>query len=80
MASWSTRKGTPIPGVHLVVVEGDRRGTAATTPEGTFFDREGPGEFRITAELEGYETQEVTVIVAPNEIREVEIVLEATGD
>lgn len=71
--------GNPIQGVHIVVMEGGRRGTAATTAEGTFFSR-GPGEFRVTTRLEGYEPEEVTVIVAPNEIREIEIVLVATGD
>ncbi len=71
--------GNPIEGVHLVVSEGERRGRAATTRDGTFFSR-GPGEFTITAELEGYETEEVTVIIAPNEIREIEIVLVATDD
>jgi hypothetical protein len=71
--------GNPIQGVHIVLFEGRRRGTAATTPEGTFFSR-GPGEFRIIARLDGYETEEVTVIVPPNEIREIEIVLVATGD
>ncbi len=69
--------GEPIPGVHLVLQLGGRRGTAATTDEGTFRDRGHPGEVVITARLDGYETVEMTVTVVPDEIAEVEIVLVA---
>ena len=67
--------GEPLAGVHLVLQVGPRRGTAATTAEGTFFDRGTLGEIGITATLEGYSTEETTVTVVPNEITEVEIVL-----
>jgi hypothetical protein len=67
--------GEPLAGVSLVFRIGRFRGTAATTDEGTFFDRGTLGEIGITAELEGYEAAETTVTVVPNEIIEVEIVL-----
>jgi hypothetical protein len=67
--------GEPIAGVHIVLRTGGRRGTAATTAEGTFFDRGNLGEIGITASLEGYETVETTVTVVPDEIAELEIVL-----
>jgi hypothetical protein len=70
-------RGEPIAGVNLVLRVGGRRGTAATTDEGTFFDRGNLGEIVITASSEGYETAETTVTVAPDEIAEVEIVLVA---
>ena len=69
--------GEPIAGVHITLRLSGRRGTAATTDEGTFFDRGHLGEIGITASLEGYETAETTVTVAPDEITEVEIVLVA---
>lgn len=69
--------GEPIAGVHIMLRQSGRRGTAATTAEGTFFDRGHPGEIGITASLEGYETAETTVTVVPDEIAEVEIVLAA---
>jgi hypothetical protein len=72
--------GNPIEGVHLDVTIFGRTGSAATTAEGTFFDRGNLGEFTITAELEGFITEEVTIVVVPNEIVEVEIVLVADGD
>ena len=67
--------GEPMAGVHIELRQSGRRGTAATTAEGTFFDRGHLGEIGITASLEGYETVETTVIVVPDEIAEVEIVL-----
>ena len=67
--------GEPIPGVHIVLQLGGRRGTAGTTQEGTFFDRGHVGEIGITATLEGYETAETTVTVVPDEIAQVEIVM-----
>jgi hypothetical protein len=67
--------GEPIAGVHIVLQLGSRRGTAGTTAEGTFFDRGNVGEIGITATLEGYESVETSVTVAPDEIAEVEIVL-----
>jgi hypothetical protein len=72
--------GNPIEGVHLVIMLNGRRGTAATTPEGTFFDRGSVGVAEITTRLEGYEEEELTITIVPNEIREVEIVLVATSD
>jgi hypothetical protein len=72
--------GDPIPGVHLVVWLNGRRGTAATTDEGTFFDRGAVGEAEIIATLEGYETEELTVTLVPNAIVEIEIVLIAVDD
>lgn len=71
--------GEPVAGVHLVLQSGGRRGTAATTDEGTFFGRGVVGEIAITASLEGHETAETTITVAPNEITDVEIVVEAEG-
>jgi hypothetical protein len=67
--------GEPIAGVHIVLQLGQRRGSAGTTDEGTFFDRGHVGEIGITATLEGYETVETSVTVLPDEIAEVEIVL-----
>ncbi|HET9416517.1 MAG TPA: carboxypeptidase-like regulatory domain-containing protein [Candidatus Limnocylindria bacterium] len=67
--------GEPIAGVHIVLRQSGRQGTAATTAEGTFFDRGHLGEIGISASLEGYETAETTVTVVPDEIAEVEIVL-----
>lgn len=72
--------GNPIQGVHLVIMLNGRRGTAATTPEGTFFDRGSVGVAEVTARLDGYETEELTVTIVPNEVIEIEIVLVATGD
>ena len=69
--------GEPLADVSLVLRLGRFRGTAATTDEGTFFDRGTLGEIEITATLEGYETAETTITVVPNEITEVEIVLVA---
>jgi len=69
--------GEPIAGVHIALRAGGRRGTAATTDEGTFFDRGHLGDVGITASLDGYETVETTVTVVPDEITEVEIVLNA---
>ena len=67
--------GEPLAEVRLVLRLGVRRGTAATTADGTFFDRGNLGEIGITASLEGYQTEETTVIVVPDEITEIEIVL-----
>jgi len=67
--------GDPIAGVRIVLQLGQRRGTAGTTDEGTFFDRGHVGEIGITATLEGYETVETSVTVVPDEIAEVEIIL-----
>jgi len=72
--------GNPIEGVHLVIFLNGRRGTAATTAEGTFFDRGAVGVAEISATLEGYETEELTVTLVPNEIIEIEITLMASGD
>jgi Carboxypeptidase regulatory-like domain len=72
--------GNPIEGVHLVIMLNSRRGTAATTAEGTFFSHGVVGVAEITASLEGYETEELTVTIVPNEIGEIEIVLVAAGD
>lgn len=69
--------GEPLADVSLVLRLGRFRGTAATTDQGTFFDRGTLGEIEITATLEGYETAETTITVVPNEITEVEIVLVA---
>ena len=68
--------GDPIEGVHLVIMLNGRRGTAATTADGTFFDRGAVGVAEVTATLEGYVTEELTVTLVPNEIVEIEIVLE----
>lgn len=70
-------EGNPLADVRVVIVEGGSRGTARTTAEGTFFDRGRPGRLTMTATLEGYEEQELRVVVPPNEIVEVEIVLVA---
>ncbi len=67
--------GEPIAGVHITLQLGQRRGSAGTTDEGTFFDRGHVGEIGITATLEGYETVETTITVLPDQIAEVEIVL-----
>jgi hypothetical protein len=72
--------GEPIEGVHIVLMSGGRRGTAATTAEGTFSDRGTVGVIEVTAELDGYETEELTITVVPNEIAEVEVVLIVAGD
>ncbi len=72
--------GNPIEGVHLVIWLNGRRGTAGTTAEGTFFDRGSVGVAEITARLEGYETEELTITIVPNEIAEIEIVLTADDD
>ena len=69
--------GEPLADVSLVLRSGRFRGTAATTDQGTFFDRGTLGEIEITAELDGYETAVTTIAVVPNEITEVEIVLVA---
>ncbi len=72
--------GDPIEGVHLIIMLNGRRGTAATTAEGTFFDRGAVGIADVTATLEGYVTEELTVTLVPNEIVEIEIVLEAEAE
>jgi hypothetical protein len=69
--------GNPVEGVHLIIMLNGRRGTAATTADGTFFDRGAVGVAEVTARLEGYRTEELTVMLVPNEIIEIEIVLTA---
>jgi Carboxypeptidase regulatory-like domain len=70
-------EGNPLADVRLTIIEGRSRGTATTTADGTFFDRGTPGTLRITANLLGYQQEELTVVVAPDEIVEIEIVLVA---
>ncbi len=72
--------GEPIAGVHIQLRQSGRRGTAATTAAGTFFDRGHAGDIGITARLEGYETVETTVKFEPKEIAEIEIVMAATEE
>jgi hypothetical protein len=69
-------EGEPLAGVRVDLVVAGRRGSAETTDEGEFFDRGLVGEIEITASLEGYRSEEVTITVMPNSVTEVEIVLE----
>jgi hypothetical protein len=69
--------GNPLAGVRVTIREGGSRGTATTTEDGTFFDRGTPGTLRVTANLVGYQEEELTVVIAPDEIVEIEIVLVA---
>jgi hypothetical protein len=69
--------GNPLADVRVTIREGGSRGTAKTTADGTFFDRGTPGTLHMTANLLGYQQEELTVIVAPDEIVEIEIVLVA---
>lgn len=70
-------EGNPMPDVRVTIREGGTRGSAKTTAEGTFFDRGRPGTLEITVDHPGYEKQELTVVIPPNEIVEIEIVLVA---
>ncbi len=58
--------GSPIPGVYVFLIQGDKQFTAVTSPMGQYTINELPaGEYTMTTSFIGYTTTSKTVVLQP---------------